>query len=51
MYMSQHFPVDDNDCAVNTDFEDNNGTCYFSDKKNSMSDEQEVTDDYFFAHL
>jgi hypothetical protein len=49
--IAQHFYVADDDYASTTNAKDNNESDYFSKDEFSRSDEQEVTDEFFYAHL
>jgi hypothetical protein len=51
LYIAQHFYVGDDDYASTTNAEDNEESGYFSEDELSKSDEQEVTDEFSYAHL
>jgi hypothetical protein len=51
MYIVQHFYVRDEEYTRNSNAVTDNESGYFSEKELSKSEEQEVSDDYFYAHL
>jgi hypothetical protein len=51
MYIAQHFYVHDKEYTSNSNAVTDNESGYFSEEELSKSEEQEVSDDYFYVHL